>query len=55
MLLLFKALNVMYVGVPSGEFISSIIPVAFKTIANLWSLNQYNQPGATKKNLPGEK
>ena len=38
MLLLVKALNVMYVGVPSGGIISSIIPLAFKTTANLWSL-----------------
>jgi len=37
-LLLVKALNVMYVGVPSGGIISSIIPLAFKTTANLWSL-----------------
>ena len=38
MLLLVKALNEMYVGVPSGGIISSIIPLAFKTTANLWSL-----------------
>ena len=30
MLLLVKALKVMYVGVPSGGIISSIIPLAFK-------------------------
>ena len=38
MLLLVKALKVMYVGVPSGGIISAIIPLAFKTTANLWSL-----------------